>query len=161
MTMSDRNDQHELRRWRRLGMSPWLVVGLATLGVPRVIAHDLGPVGGLSNQLLVYVPIAIWLAVVLWRRVPNPFVTLLAIGGTYGILAGVTHQILWEAAFDEPPRLGGNLAGQLSAAVEAVVLRVVAFLSSLITGIGVGAVTGLAGWLIAKFVPGLRSRTRA
>lgn len=150
-------DKHTATRSRRwFGMTLWLVVGLAALGVPRVIAHDLGPVDSLLNLMLVYVPFLIWLAVVLWRRVPNPFITLLAIGVTYGVLLGATHQIWWEASFDEPPRLGGNLAGQFSPAVEALVLRAAAFFSSLVTGVGVGAGVGMVGWLVARLVPGLR-----
>lgn len=136
-----------------------LIVGLALLGVPRVIAHDLELVGSLANSLLVFVPIAIWLAVVLWRRVPNPFLTLLVIGLTYGVLLGVTHQVLWGQAFGgASPSLGGNLEGVFPASTEAVVLRVFAFLSSLLTGAGMGAALGAVGWLLARLVPGLRPR---
>ncbi len=130
---------------RRLGLSSAAIVGLALLGVPRVVAHDLGPVGGVTNALLVFVPIAVWLAVVVWRQVPRPFLTLLTIGLVYGVLLGVTHQLLWPWAFDTPPRLGGNLAGALSPAAESTVLRLFAFGSSVLTGLGVGALVGLVG----------------
>jgi hypothetical protein len=144
---------------RSLGMSVPAVVGLAVLAVPRVVAHDLGPVNPVVNSLLVFVPVAIWLVVVLWRRVPNAFLTLLAVGVVYGVLLGATHQILWVAAFDgDPPSLGGNLAGVLPAAVEGLVLRTFAFLSSLVTGTAVGAATGAVAWVIARVVPGLRPR---
>ncbi|GAA1241938.1 hypothetical protein GCM10009676_28940 [Prauserella halophila] len=49
--------------------------------------------------------------------------TLSAVGAVYGIVLGVVHQALWHVAHDEPPELGGNLAGALSPAVEAAVLR--------------------------------------
>lgn len=130
---------------RRLGLSPTAIVALALLGVPRVVAHDLGPVGGVTNALLVFVPIAVWLGVVVWRQVPRPFLTLLVIGLAYGALVGLTHQLLWPWAFETPPRLGGNLAGALSPMAESTVLRLFAFGSSVLTGLGVGALVGLAG----------------
>ncbi len=131
---------------RRLGLSLPAIVGLALLGVPRVVAHDLGPVGGVTNALLVFVPVAIWLGVVMWRQVGRPFATLLAVGLVYGVLVGVTHQILWPWAFETPPRLGGNLAGVLSPIAESAVLRLFAFASSVLTGLAVGALVGLVGW---------------
>lgn len=141
---------------RALGLSVPAIIGLALLGVPRVIAHDLGPVGGVLNALLVFIPAAVWLVVVLWRRASNPLMTLLAIGLAYGVLLGLTHQVLWWWAFDAPPRLGGNLEGALSLAVEELVLRLIAFASSLVTGLAVGAVTGAVAWLIARAVPAFR-----
>lgn len=130
----------------RLGLPPLVIILLALLGVPRVVAHDLGPVGGVPNALLVFVPIAVWLGVVVWRQAPRPFPTLLVIGVTYGVFVGLTHQLLWPWAFESPPRLGGNLAGTLSPAAESMVLRLFAFGSSVLTGAGVGALVGVVGW---------------
>ena len=164
----------------RLGLSPWAVLGLAALGVPRVVAHDLGPVGGVTNTLLVFVPVLVWLGVVVSLHVVRPeaagmktvrpeaagmktvrpevagmktgrpFTTLLAIGATYGVLVGVAHQLLWPWAFDTPPRLGGNLAGAVSPTAESVLLRTFAFGSSLLTGVAVGVVVGAAGWVLVR-----------
>ena len=142
----------------RPGLSSAAIVGLALLGVPRVVAHDLGPVGGVTNALLVFVPIAVWLGVVVWRQVPRPFLTLLMIGLVYGVLVGLTHQLLWPWAFETPPRLGGNLAGALSPMAESMVLRLFAFGSSVLTGIGVGALVGLVGWAALR-VRGPRARS--
>src|SRR5690625_3178980 len=151
--MADRR----LRRW--LGMSPLAICALAALGLPRVIAHDLAPVSPAVNAVLVWVPLVLWLVVVLWRRVPNAFVTLLAVGIVYGVLLAVTHQILWVEAFDgDTPSLGGNLEGSLSPTVEAVVLRGFSVVSGLVTGALVGAVAGVVGWLLTRFVPALRPR---
>ena len=142
-----------------LGISPLVVLGLALLGVPRVVAHDLDLVGPMVNALLVFVPIAVWIGFVLAARVPNPFVALLAVGVVYGVLLGVTHQLLWaEANASDPPRLGGTLTGVLPPAGEAVLLRVFAFGSSLFTGAFTGVATGAAGRLLARIVPGLRPR---
>ncbi len=144
-------------RSKALGLSPIVILALAVLGVPRVIAHDLRLVGPAVNALLVFLPIAVWLAVVLWKRVPNPFLTLLAVGVVHGILLGLTHQVLWSESFgDTPPALGGNLAGALSPATEAVLLRTFAFGSSLLTGVGVGAATGAVGWLASRLIPATR-----
>lgn len=144
---------------RALGVSPPVILGLALLGVPRVVAHDLDLVGPVVNALLVFVPIAVWIGFVLVGRVPNPFLTLLAVGVGYGVLLGVTHQLLWAEAFaGARPSLGGNLAGVLPPAGEALLLRVIAFGSSLVTGALTGVATGAAGWLLARIVPGLRPR---
>ncbi|MEU8247857.1 hypothetical protein [Nonomuraea sp. NPDC048916] len=145
----------------RLGLPASAVWGLALLGVPRVIAHDLRLAGPVVNALLVFVPIAVWAAVVLWKRVPNAFVTLLAVGAAYGVLLAVTHQVLWESSFDGgPPSLGGNLAGALPPAMEDLVLRIFALGSSLATGVGVGAAVGAVTWLITRIVPGFRPYPR-
>lgn len=47
-----------------LGVSWPVIFLLAALGVPRVVAHDLGLVGPVGNALLVFTPVAVWLAVV-------------------------------------------------------------------------------------------------
>lgn len=144
---------------RSTGIPFPLLVGLAALGVPRVIGHDLSLVSPLVNGLLVFLPLAIWVAYVLWKRVPNPFVPLFVVGLFYGILLGITHQILWTEAFaGVPPRLGGNLGEALSPAGEAVVLRIFAFGSNLFTGALMGAGTGAAAWLLVKAVPAFRHR---
>jgi hypothetical protein len=146
---------------RRLGLPVAGICGLAALGVPRVVAHDLDLVGPVVNSILVFAPIAVWLAVVLWKRVPNPFPTLVAIGVAYGILLAATHQVLWIQSFDgAPPGLGGDLGNVLSPGGEATVVRVFAFFSSLLTGVGVGAATGAVGWLLAKVVNGPGTRQR-
>ncbi|WP_306359168.1 hypothetical protein [Nocardia sp. CC227C] len=134
-----------------LDISPLAVIALAALGVPRVIAHDLGPVPAAVNAVLVFAPIAVWIGYVLWRRVPNPFPALLAVGACYGLLLALTHQVLWGAAFaDDPPRLGGNLEGRLSPGAEELVMRGFAMGSSVVTGVLLGAATGAVAWLLAK-----------
>lgn len=132
------------RAGRLLGLSQLAIVGLALLAVPRVILHDLGLIGEgtLANLVLVIAPAAIWIAVALLRRVPNPFVTLLAVGAWYGVFLALGHQLLWDAAFaGDPPQLGGALAG-IDPVLEAVVVRTFAAGSSVVTGLVVGAVSG-------------------
>ncbi|MFC4126899.1 hypothetical protein [Nocardia rhizosphaerae] len=119
------------------------VCALASLGVPRVLAHDLDLVGPAVNAMLVFAPLVAWVGYAVWRRVGDPLRALLTVGAVYGVLLAITHQILWtRGAFDTPPRLGGTLAGRLSPTLEDLVPRGFAVGSSLVTGVLVGAVSG-------------------
>lgn len=134
----------------RLGLPIWAIVVLAALGVPRVVAHDLRLVGDATNFALVFAPLLVWFVVVLWRRVPNPLLTLLAVGICYGVLLALTHQLLWTSSFaGDPPRLGGNLA-DTPPAVQDVLVRTFAVLSSLVTGTITGAAVGAVAWAVHK-----------
>lgn len=130
------------------------IVGLALLGAPRVVLHDLGVIheGTGVNMMFVVVPVVLWLAAVLWKRVHNPFVTMLAIGGTYGVILALTHQLLWNVAYgDAPPRLGGNLAGVDPVAQE-IIIRTFAGFSGIATGLLTGAVLGLVAWALSSLL---------
>ena len=132
----------------RLGLPFWAVLGLALLAVPRVVLHDLDMIheGTAINALFVFVPPVVWIGVVLWRRVPNPFVTLLVVGLAYGVFLALGHQLLWSGNVGaNPPRLGGNLA-DLDPSIQEVIFRVFATISSLFTGLIVGAISGLIAW---------------
>jgi hypothetical protein len=138
---------------RKLGLSVPIIVLLATIAAIRVPLHDLGlvPEGSVFAGLLVFVPLAIWLVVVLRRQVANPFLALTVIGLTYGVMLAVIHQLLWTAAFDgSPPRLGGNLEGALTPGLEALIVRGFAFFSSLVTGTVLGAIVGAIAWAIQR-----------
>ncbi|WP_193103959.1 hypothetical protein [Brachybacterium sp. FME24] len=127
------------------------LVGLALLGVPRVVLHDLDILqeGTLPNALFVALPLLIWIAVVLWRRVPRPLLTLLAVGAIHGVLLALTHQLLWNVSLaGDVPQLGGNLAG-LDPTLESVIIRGFAAISSLVTGVVIGALTGLLAWALS------------
>jgi hypothetical protein len=144
---------------RKLGLPVPVITLLAALAVPRVVTHDLDifPKGSFVNSLLVFVPLLISLTVLLWWRVPNPFLTLTVIGIAYGVMLAIGHQLLWEARWDgEPPRLGGNLEGVLDPGLESVVVRIFAFFSSIITGTIVGAIVGLVAWVIERVRRGFR-----
>jgi hypothetical protein len=138
---------------RGLGMSLPMVILLAAIAAIRAPLHDLGIVqeGSAAAWLLVFVPLAIWVAVALRRRVPNPLLTLTVVGFAYAVMLAVIHQLLWGAALGgDLPSLGGNLEGVLAPGVEAAVFRVSAFFSSLVTGTMVGAVTGAVAWAIER-----------
>ncbi|MGC5051390.1 hypothetical protein ACLQ2S_08070 [Micromonospora sp. DT48] len=134
-----------------LGLPLLTLLGLALLGLPRVVLHDLGLVHERTfvNLLLVVIPPVVWIAVVLAKRVPNPFLTLLVVGLIYGVLLAATHQLLWQVAFDEQPTLGGNLA-DLAPGAQAVIVRIFAAISSVFTGVIVGVVAGLVAWGLSR-----------
>lgn len=137
------------------GLSLPALVLLALIAAPRVVLHDLGLIqeGTFVNALFVFVPPLVWIAVVLWRRVPDPFRTLLVVGVLYGVVLMLGHQLLWTVAHEgDPPTLGGDLA-DLSPLVQQVVIRVFAALSGLVTGAVVGAVCGLVAWGVSKALP--------
>ena len=159
MTYSNTTPTPPVPRRRALGLPFAAIIGLALLAVPRVVLHDLGVIteGTAVNALLVFAPPLIWIAVVLWKRVPNPFLTLLVVGVFYGVLLAATHQLLWGAAFgDSLPRLGGNLAG-LAPAAQEIIMRVFASVSGVFTGAIVGAIAGLIAWGLQALI----SRPRA
>ncbi len=136
----------------KLGLPIPVIILLATLTVPRVFTHDLGifPEDSFVNRSLVFVPLVIWRAVVLWRRGTYPFLTLTVIGVAHGVMPTSGHQVLWEARWDGgPPRLGGNLEGVLEPGLESAVFGVFAF-SSVITGTVVGAIVGLVAPVIER-----------
>lgn len=140
------------RRRSALGLPVLALAGLALLAAPRVVLHDLGVLQEATfvNALFAVVPPLVWTAVVVRARVPNPFLTVLVIGALYGVVLAVGHQLLWDASFPGgTPRLGGNLS-DASPAVDAAVVRGAAVVSSVFTGVLVGAVTGLVAWGVSR-----------
>lgn len=136
-------------RVRRLPVLAQLA--LALLGIPRVVLHDLDLLHeGTAVNLVFVVPLLVWVAVVLACRVTRPFTTLLLVGLLHGAMLVVTHQLLWNAAFDgAPPQLGGNLA-DLDPTAQAIILRLTSVPSGLVTGALLGAITGAAAWLLSR-----------
>ena len=128
----------------RLGLPVWVILLLAALALPRVVVHDLGvDVGGFAMALLALGPPAVWVLVALRARVPSPVTTLQVIGAVYGIGLGIGHNLMWDAVFEESPRLGGSLDGELPEGAEEALMRATTFGSSVFTGAVVGLVAGL------------------
>lgn len=133
---------------RRLGLPFVALVGLALLAVPRVVLHDLDLIaeGTLLNAVFVFGPAIVWIVVVWALRVPNPFLTLVVVGALYGIFLALGHQLLWNVnTGGTQPQLGGNLS-DVDPVLESVIFRVFATISSLFTGVIVGAISGLVAW---------------
>lgn len=136
---------------RPFGMGWLAMVGLALLGIPRALFHDLAPLGPVLNGILVVGPVIVWIIVVLVRRVDQPFACVLLIGCLYGVLLGVVHEATWTTVWgDDPPSLGGNLQGVLPRAAETAVQRGFAFVSSVVTGVVVGAIGGGVAALLMR-----------
>lgn len=136
-----------------VGLPILAVLGLALLAVPRVIFHDLHLVEEKTfvNLLLVFVPLLVWIAVVLWARVERPFTTLLTVGGVYGVFLAIAHQLLWNINLR-----GTSLdfsAGQAGFLEEAVA-RAAVGASSLVTGLVVGTVAGLVALGLSRMTRG-------
>ena len=141
-----------------LGLPLLAIVGLALLAAPRAVLHDLGivPEGSILNLLLVLIPLLAWVVAVVRAGAPNPFLTVLAIGACYGVLLAGIHQVLWEQAFaGSAPTLGANLTG-LDPGLQEAATRIAAVVSSLFTGVAVGAIIGLLTWAVS----GLTTRRR-
>ncbi|RBQ12727.1 MULTISPECIES: hypothetical protein [Micromonospora] len=142
---------------RTLGFSWPALVALAVLAAPRVALHDLGvvPEGTIVAALLAVGPPLCWVAAVLWRRPPRPFLTLVVVGALYGVFLAVGHQVFWDSSLgmDAP-----GLAGLAPKAREAL-LRGAAVMSSLVTGTVVGVVAGAVALLLGRLLPARRHRS--
>ncbi|WP_010274215.1 hypothetical protein [Paenibacillus senegalensis] len=146
-----------IKRIEQMAGLPWTTLFvLASLGVPRVVAHDLGLVDphGAVNRLLVGLPIAVWLIYVVWKNVKRPFLAWFSIGLLYGILLAVVHQLLWNFVFEAPIQLGGNLS-HLSGAMGTLIARAFAFISSVTTGAVMGIIVGVVGSIVHYVVNGI------
>ncbi|MFC4072494.1 hypothetical protein [Actinoplanes subglobosus] len=110
-----------------------IVLGL--LAAPRAVLHDLGLIHERTglNALFVVVPLLIWIVVAVTRPV-SPVRLLLGAGVVYGISLAVVHNALWNGGSTVPEPLA----------------RVAMTLSSLVTGVVVGAICGGLAWLITR-----------
>jgi hypothetical protein len=142
----------------RLGLPLPGLIGLALLAVPRVVLHDLGIIheGSFINLLFVFVPPLIWVAFIVARKIPRPFLTTVVIGVIYGVFLALIHQLLWHQSMaGQSVQLGGNLA-DLAPGLQQLILRGAAVVSSLVTGTMVGVITGAVALLVSR----VRARVR-
>ncbi|MEU8365983.1 hypothetical protein [Micromonospora tulbaghiae] len=145
---------------RTLGF-PWpAVVALAALAAPRVVLHDLDvvPEGTAVAALLAVGPPLCWVAAVLWRRPPRPFLTMVVIGALYGVFLAAGHQVFWDSSLGmDAPGLAG-----LEPGARETLLRGAAVMSSLVTGTMVGVIAGAVAVLLSRVLPApARRRERA
>lgn len=127
---------------RTLGLPLVALVGLAALGLPRVIFHDLHVIDEPDplSWILALAPVAVWITVAVLKKVPNPFLTVFVIGAFYGVMLVVAHQLLWDSAFGgKPPALGDS-------GVATLIPRLASIPGSLFAGALLGAVGGLIAW---------------
>lgn len=127
------------RRPYFFGMPLLLMAGLALLGLPRVVLHDLHLISERSpaTWFLALAPVAAWIAVTILVRSPRPFLTVLVIGLMFGVMLVLTHQLLWDVAYSgNAPSVGAGTAAE-------VIPRIAAVPSGLMTGAAIGAIGGL------------------
>lgn len=124
----------------------WIFVVLALLSAPRIIAHDSNIVDLESTPyiMLAVVPLIVYAGIAIVLRTWRPFYNFMVLGVLLGVVLAVTHQLMWDIAWAEgAPAIGGSLKDRFDPATEEVILRVFAFISSLLTGLVMGAVFGL------------------
>lgn len=118
------------------------LIGLATLGLPRVILHDLRIIheADLASWILALGPVAVWVAVAVKKRVPHPFLTVLVIGLIFAVMLTITHQLLWGFLYSDNPAILENQP------IGPVVPRLAAIPGGLFAGVLLGSVGGLVAW---------------
>lgn len=137
---------------RRTGQGWGLVTFLAALGLIRPLlsiagAYDEGlrPWGPVVVTGLVA---ALWVGIVVVTRVPNPLLTLIAAGVSYGLLAILLQQILWHLF----------LGGAPEEAPSSVPVLALSWVSIVVTNAIWGAFLGLValglGRLTSRPAPG-------
>lgn len=134
---------------RRKGLPVLALIGLATLRVPASILEDLRVLdaGHWVAGLLPWIAVAVWVAVVVARRVPKPFLTVLMIGVISGVLLVITYQLLWDVMFGDYPAEIGH---------SGVAIRLIAIPGGLIAGAVSGVIGGLVAWALSAAIGRLR-----
>jgi hypothetical protein len=85
----------------------------------------------------------IWVGVVVGTRAPNPLATLVLAGATYGVIAILLQQFIWNLL------LGGAPDGAPSSAP----MLVMSWISILATNVMWGALLGLVAVAIRRLLP--------
>ncbi|HEY8815851.1 MAG TPA: hypothetical protein VIP57_12205 [Candidatus Dormibacteraeota bacterium] len=143
----------EVAVFRTPGLPLVQIILLAALTLPRVVVHDLRliAIDAPAYTALAVIPLLVWLLVAIFRKSQRPLLDFVVLGLAYGLLLGLTHQVLWDASWgDDIPHIGGNLAGTFSPFAENLILRAFAVASSMVTGLAFGLAFGLLAVLAAK-----------
>jgi hypothetical protein len=110
--------------------------------------------GGAAGRVVVTALIAaIWIGVVLIRRVPNPLLTLAAAGTAYGVFTIVLQQIMWNLVLGEVP----------TEAPDTAPILVISWIAILMTNTIYGTFLGLVATVVDRLLPrrGSQSGARA
>ncbi|MDQ3913466.1 MAG: hypothetical protein M3305_17180 [Actinomycetota bacterium] len=122
---------------RQLNLKWGLVIALAAVGLVRPLLSIAGAyefLGGATGRVVVTIlTAAVWVGVVVIWRAPNPLLTLVAVGGTYGIFAILLQQIMWNFF------LGGTPEGAPSSGP----ILVMSWISIVVINVIWGALLGL------------------
>ncbi len=125
-----------------------LVTALAAVGLIRPLLSIAGAyeefLGGAVGRAVVTILIAaLWVGVVVIRRVPNPLLTLVVVGGMYGVFAILLQQIIWNFF------LGGAPEGAPSSAP----ILVISWISIIATNTIWGALLVLVAVGLRRLLP--------
>jgi hypothetical protein len=100
--------------------------------------------GGATGRVVVTVLIAaIWIGVVLIWRVPNPLLTLAAVGAAYGVFAIFLQQIMWNVVLGEVP----------AEAPDTAPILVISWVAVLVVNTVYGAFLGLVATVVDRLLP--------
>lgn len=135
-------------------LTPFAMAGLAVLALVWVFLDHFRVIesGSTLSALVAFVPFALWVAVVLWRDVPRPFATLVRIGVIYGVMLAIAYQVLWDGVGSGYPPFIGTTVSEMAEPARDLVVRAFAIFTSLLSGVLVGVITGIAAWGIGKFL---------
>ena len=129
------------------------VLGAIALARPLLsiaVAYEF--LGGTAGRVAVTILIAaVWVGVVVIRRVPNPLLTLTAAGGAYGVFAILLQQVMWNVFLGEVP----------AEAPDSAPVLVVSWVAIVVTNTIWGAVLGLVATGLSRLLPRRGSQSRA
>jgi hypothetical protein len=86
---------------------------------------------------------AVWVGVVVAARAPNPLVTLVLVGGLYGVFAILLQQVIWNLVLGSVPE----------GAPSSVPMVVTSWVSILVTNTIWGAFLGLLATVFGRLLP--------
>lgn len=132
-----------------------LILLLGALGLVRPLlsifgAYDALGGGALGPIAVTAIVAVVWVGVVAVTRVPNPLLTLTLAGVSYGVLAILLQQVIWNLFLGGPP----------AEAPSSAPILVVSWVSILVTNAIWGAFLGLLATVFGRLLPrrGLRRR---
>lgn len=132
-----------------------LIAALGAIALVRPLLSMAGAydsLGGAAGRVMVTVLIAaVWVGVVVVRRVPNPLTTLAASGLAYGVFAILLQQVMWNLVLGEVP----------PEAPDSAPILVVSWVAILVTNTIYGAFLGLVATGLSCLYPRRGSRTGA
>jgi hypothetical protein len=133
---------------RRRGLRWTLIFFLAALGLARPLLSITGfydAVGGdpWAPALVTILIAAVWVGVVVAARAPNPLVTLVLVGGLYGVFAILLQQVIWNLVLGSVPE----------GAPSSVPVMVMSWVSILVTNTVWGAFLGLLATGVCRLLP--------
>ena len=132
-----------------------LIAVLGAIALVRPLLSMAGAydfLGGAAGRVVVTVLIAaIWIGVVVIRRVPNPLLTLAAAGAAYGVFTMVLQQIMWNLVLGEVP----------AEAPDTAPILVISWIAILVTNTIYGAFLGLVATVVDRVLPRRGSQSGA